>query len=126
MVHQRAEQSTVAAFIAGFFDAEIRAWRGEEPLYKVFWVYGVVVSFIMAIFFGAALYAKRAGLQEALLVLFAVYTIWILVSVWRCAKNTQEAYWGLLARQLTVIWAGNALMLLFFLQIDVIERLFGR
>ena len=73
MLQQREDRSTVAAFGADCFDTEIRAWRGEEPLYKVFWGYGVVVSGIMATFYGAALYAKRAGLQQALLVCFAAY-----------------------------------------------------
>jgi hypothetical protein len=125
MLQQRAVQSIGAASVAAFFQTEIRAWRGEEPLYKVFWGYGVIVSGVTVIFYGAALYAQRVGLQQALLICFAGYTVWILVSVWRCAKNAREPYWGTLARQLTVVWAGNAAMLGFFLEADVIERLFG-
>jgi hypothetical protein len=108
-----------------FFGAEIRAWRGDLALYKVFWGYGVIGSAILAFFYGVALATQRAGLQQALLLCFAGYTVWILVSVWRCAENSQEEYWGLLARQLTVVWAGNAIMLLFFLEIDVLKRLLG-
>ena len=37
-------RSKLTKFAADFFAAEIRAWRGEEPLWKVFWVYGVATS----------------------------------------------------------------------------------
>ena len=116
-------RTIVATFIASFFGMEIRAWRGEVLLYKVFWVYGVIGGGIMVIFYGAALYGRRVGLQQILLLCFAGYTVWVLVSIWRCAENTHEAYWALLARQITVVWAGSAIMLLLFLEIDVLELL---
>jgi hypothetical protein len=37
-------RSGITTFAADFFAAEIRAWHGEEPLWKVFWVYGVATS----------------------------------------------------------------------------------
>ena len=123
MIQPHTDRSTPARLFVRFFDAEIRAWRGDLALYKVFWSYGVIGSAILAFFFGIALATQRASLQQALLPCLAGYTVWILVSTWRCAKNTREEYWGLLARQLTVVWAGNAIMLLFFLEIDVLERL---
>ena len=30
--------------VRAFFEPEVRAWRGQQPLWKVFWVYGVVLS----------------------------------------------------------------------------------
>jgi hypothetical protein len=126
MMRQSRHTRTVATtFVASIFDTEIRAWRGEILLYRVFWIYGVIGGAIMAILYGVALYDCRVGLQQVLLLCFAGYTVWVLVSIWRCVENTQEAYWGLLARQITVVWAGNAILLLFFLEIDVLERLFG-
>lgn len=124
MARETEDRSTAAASVVDFFDTEIRAWRGEEPLAKVFWGYGVALSSLLSILYGAALYAKRAGLQEVLLLCFAGYSVWVLVSIWRCVENTRQALWGVLARQLTVIWTGNVLMLLLFLEIDVIARLF--
>jgi hypothetical protein len=124
MTRETEDRSTAAAFVADFFDTEIRAWRGEEPLGKVFWGYGVAISSLLAVLYGAALYAGRAGLQEFLLLCFAGYSVWVLVSIWRCVENTRQALWGVLARQLTVIWAGNVLMLLLFLETDVMARLF--
>jgi hypothetical protein len=124
MARETEDRSTAAAFLADCFDTEIRAWRGKEPLGKVFWGYGVAISSLLAILYGAALYAGRAGVQEFLLLCFACYSVWVLVSIWRCVENTRQAIWGVLARQLTVIWTGNVLMLLLFLEIDVIARLF--
>lgn len=113
----------VATFIACFFGMEIRAWRGDVLLYEVFWVYGVVGGIIMVISYGAALYERRVALQQILLLCFAGYTVWVLVSIWRCAENTHEAYWAVLARQITVVWAGSAILLLLFLEVDVMELL---
>jgi hypothetical protein len=124
-VRERDDRSRAAAFFADLFGAEIRAWRGEAPLAKVFWGYGVAVSGLLAGLYGGALYARRAGLQQVLLLCFAAYSLWVLVSIWNCVENTRHAHWSALARQLTVIWAGNALMLIMFLEIDVLGRLLG-
>ena len=37
-------RSHVSKFATDFFAAELRAWRGEQPLWKVFWVYGVATA----------------------------------------------------------------------------------
>jgi hypothetical protein len=124
-VQERAARSPVSHLLGGFFDTEIRAWRGEEPLWKVFWFHGVLVCNILAVLYGTTLYAERAGLQQVLLVSIAAYTAWVLIAAWRCADNTQQSYWGVLARHLIVVWAGNTVMLLPFLEIDAIERLLG-
>ena len=44
MLRGKMDRSRIAKFAAKFFTAEIRAWHGEEPLWKVFWVYGVATS----------------------------------------------------------------------------------
>jgi hypothetical protein len=58
------------------------------------------------------------GLSRALawVALGAIYTVWILVSIWRCAGNIDSPaplgvprdVWSMLARRLTVAWAINA------------------
>ncbi len=121
----RDDRSTAAALFVGFFAAEIRAWRGEAPFAKGFWGYGVAISNLLAGLYGGALYARRAGLQQFLLLCFAAYSVWLLVAMWQCVDNTRRARWSALARQLTVIWAANVLMLLPFLELDVIRRLLG-
>ncbi len=112
----------ISTFAADFFAAELRAWRGEQPLWKVFWIYGVATSSALIVLYVTAFYADRIALRQALLPCFALYTVWILVSIWRCANNTQEKIWGLLARLLTVAWACNTIMILVFLQLNLITR----
>jgi len=115
-------RSRVAKFAAEFFAAELDAWRGEQPLWKVFWIYGVATSVVLITFYVIAFYVDRIALRQVLLLCFAPYTAWILVSVWRCANNTRERFWSLLARLLTVAWACNTIMVLVFLQLNLIIK----
>jgi hypothetical protein len=126
MVRDRKNEAIISNFVGKFFATEVRSWHGEEPLWKVFWIYGVVRSGIIAAFYAVAIYAGYVLLQQILLLCFAAYTIWILVSVWRCANNIKERSWGLLARLLTVAWAGNTTMVLIFLQFDLLTKYLGR
>ena len=114
--------SSITEFAAAFFAAELRAWRGEQPLWKVFWAYGVVTSSVLVTFYIIAFYVDRIALRQVLLLCFAPYTAWILISVWRCANNTEERIWGLFARFLTVAWACNTIMILVFLQFNLIIK----
>src|SRR3974390_125738 len=101
--------SAITSFAAQFFAAELRAWRGEQPLWKVFWLYGVVTSSALIAIYVIAFFIDRVTLRQVLLFCFAPYTAWILVSVWRCANNTHEWFWTLLARFLTMAWACNTI-----------------
>lgn len=102
-----------------FFEPELRAWFGVAPLRRVFWGYGVFASSVLAGIYALAIIEHRLVLQQALLVFFAGYTVWVLVSVWRCSENA-EAHWRLIARSLTITWATNATMVGIFLQLDLI------
>src|SRR5664279_2270012 len=113
-------RSRITKFATKFFAAELRAWRGEQPLWKVFWVYGVVTSGVLITFYVIAFYVDRIALRQILLFCFAPYTAWILISVWRCANNTEERIWGLFARLLTVAWACNTILILIFVQFNLI------
>jgi hypothetical protein len=115
-------RSRVTKFAADFFAAEIRAWHGEEPLWKVFWVYGVATSVTIVTLYIIAFYDGHMALRQVLLPCFAAYTAWILISVWRCASNTKEKLWGTLARFLTVAWAANTILVLTFLQLNLLMK----
>lgn len=122
MRHGRTGRTRVVKFAADFFAAEIRAWRGEEPLRKVFWANGVATSVVIVVLYVTALYDGRIAQRQVLLPCFAAYTAWILVSVWRCAGNTEEKLWGTLARFLTVAWAANTILVLTFLQLNLLIK----
>jgi len=115
-------RSRLAKFAADFFAPEIRSWRGQQPLWKVFWLYGVATSGVMITFYVLGFYLDHVALHQVLLLCFAPYTAWILVSVWRCANNTEERIWGSFARFLTVAWACNTILVVVFLQINLIIK----
>ena len=107
-----------------FFAPEVRAWRGEQPLWIAFWGYGVLGSVALAMLWALSLYLGRTGLQEALLLCIAAYTFWALVALWRSSKPVLDTMWGALARQLTVAWAVNVILILGFLQLDLVSSYF--
>ena len=51
----------------------------------------------------------------------AAYTVWIVVSVWRCAFNVEKPLYGHMARALTVAWAINAVLVLGFLELQFLQ-----
>lgn len=82
---------------------------GQGSLWRIFWLWGVVVSWILFALFLAAV--QGVGITWGLFLVSAVvmlpYTVWILASVWQCAYNCGNPFWGLAARGLTLIWALN-------------------
>lgn len=82
---------------------------GQGPLWRVFWLWGMVVSWILFAVFLTAVQA--IGITWGLFLVSGVvvlpYTALILAAVWRCAYNCTNPFWGLAARGLTLIWAFN-------------------
>jgi hypothetical protein len=100
-------------------------WQGHGQLWKVYWLYGVLGSFVLALIL---LFLIRGGAIgsvwfQLVLLLLAAYTVWIVVSVWRCALNVENPMYGHMARALTVAWAINALMLVVFLEIQFLQAI---
>lgn len=54
-------------------------WRGNGPLWKIFWIYGVAVSVGLAALIATAAFQKWVGLPGliAMLVGLVRYTIWV-------------------------------------------------
>lgn len=98
-------------------------WTGRGPLWKVFWLWGVLGSWILAGLFGAtwSAFGMSWGLYLVTGVVMVAYSVWILVSVWRCAPNATAEHWGLVARFLTVAWALNILLVGAFLGLDLLS-----
>jgi hypothetical protein len=118
------ERPTLADALRVFFAPEIRSWRGALPLRTVFWGYGVLASLGIAAVYILSMDGGYLRLQQVLLPCIAAYTLYALVSIWRSSRNTDNPLWGLLARHLVVVWAGNTIMVLIFLQLDLIEKYF--
>jgi hypothetical protein len=78
-----------------------KAWRGEEKLWKVFWLLGLVVPFIFGILIRMlAFVSPLIGLLELLII---PYTIWWMIACWKCAWNSTSKTWGILARVYIVL-----------------------
>ena len=96
-------------------------FHGQGPLWKVFWLYGVIPSNLL---WGLALLMLGAGATafatSLMLMVILLYTAWIVTAVWRCADNVEDPRYGVMARWLTVAWAINTVLLVGFLQIDVL------
>ena len=90
---------------------------GEAPLWRVFWLYGVFPSNALWIVILALLYTAAPAV---LLVALLLYTAWILLGVWQCADNVENALYGVIARWLTVAWAVNTVLLVLFIQLELL------
>ncbi len=97
-------------------------WRGERRLWVVFWVYGVLLSTIVTGVFLAQLATENPipGLKQFLIVAFIPYTVWVPVSIWRCAFNVENELYGHMARILTIAWAINATLLIISAELGLI------
>ncbi len=97
-------------------------WRGEGRLWVVFWIYGVLLSIIVAGVFLAQLATEDPipGLKQFLIVAFIPYTVWVLVSIWRCAFNGENKLYGHMARALTIAWAINGTLLIISVELGLI------
>jgi hypothetical protein len=80
----------------------LRIWRGEERLWKVYWLVAILGGWALSTLIGAMV---RTGflndlLGLAVLVIFAGYCG---VGVWRCAFNVQRVIWGYAARTIIAV-----------------------
>jgi len=79
----------------------IRAWKGEEKLWKVFWFGGVIIDA------GFTSIKKILGHTEFTDALFAIsagiYLVWLFVSEWRCAFNAKWNGWGYIMRGFIIL-----------------------
>ena len=63
----------------------------------------------------------QAKFGPSLLVFLLVYTAWIVLAVWRAAPNASDPRYGVLARALTVVWAINTVLVVFFLELQLLR-----
>ncbi|MCC7346650.1 MAG: hypothetical protein IT538_04560 [Variibacter sp.] len=124
-LHSQSDPSPPSSFIQAFFAPEIKAWRGERPLWIVFWVYGAAASTAFGLLYIRSLFGQHILLEQALLPSFAAYTFWVIVSLWRSSAPISNTLWGALARQVAVVWALNAILMVTFLQIELMKVYVG-
>jgi hypothetical protein len=109
----------ITAFTLAAFQPQVRAWRGEAPLWETFWIQGVSVSALLGLSFVAALLNHSTGVARALLLVLVAYTGWVVVAIWRCAERAESSRWSVMAQALSIAWALNTLLLSAFLAITL-------
>ncbi|KPK17300.1 MAG: hypothetical protein AMJ67_13705 [Betaproteobacteria bacterium SG8_41] len=86
-------------------------WRGDVPLVKTYWLFGVVVGICFAITFAFIEYQSE-GLSEGfgplfiigLIVLYFVYVAFINVAIWRSSnKYKGPKRWAILAKVMVIV-----------------------
>ncbi len=119
MSHQQEHTNVLQERLARIFESQIRSWNGNARLSKVFWRDGVLTSSILILLYAVTINTQHLVAEQFLLVLFGFYTIWILVSIWRCSAAV-DTFWSLLARFLTIAWAANVAFVLLFRQLELL------
>jgi hypothetical protein len=66
-----------------------RAWRGEAELGGLFWIDGVLASSLLVALYATTVVLGQRFAEQVLLILCAGYTLWILVSIWRCSQASE-------------------------------------
>lgn len=93
----------------------------RTPLARVFWVYGVIPSNLL---WGVTLYLIAVGADMAavslMFLVLLMYTAWVVLAIWNTADNTQKPLYGVMARWLTVAWSLNTILMVGFLQLDLL------
>ena len=89
-----------------------RAWRGQEKLVKVFWIYGtapygffLLLAYISTTMLFHAIISEKTGafIGTLLHLIYFVYTILFFILIWKNAFNTKTKIWAYMARVFVVL-----------------------
>lgn len=78
-------------------------WRGEQPLWASFWLYG---GFFFSIIEAARTLVapmENVDITASFVMVLMIFFVWNLVAAWRSAFNCKNKKWGYIARILYVI-----------------------
>lgn len=94
------ERSKVPAVFKNKPQSLTAHWKGEASLASAYWLIGVLGGMVFSL-----LSIMLASSSAILLVFIAwiPYSIFALVSIWRCAWNSSWRGWGYLARSVVVV-----------------------
>ena len=95
-------------FINEIEDYLLSYWYGKQKLWKAFWLMGFVFQIVIYFFLYSILYiGTKIGLTWSIkIIIFLIsniYTIWILVSIWKCAYNVKDKIWGIVSRAIVIL-----------------------
>lgn len=87
------------------------AWSGNEKLSLVFWGYYISGQLGLGLLVGTLLVvipSETVQITAAVLLLLP-YVVWVSWSVWACAYNVGQKFWGHAARVVVVISVMSAI-----------------
>jgi hypothetical protein len=97
-----------------------RAWKGEERLWKVFWLYNILYMYILAQLSNFLLAVGASGEKNGFnntkvfvlisSLVFIIYMIWAVCSLWKCAFNVERKWWGYIVRTYVVLFVLGLLL----------------
>ncbi len=94
----------------------------RSPLWKVFWMYGVIPSNLLWLAVAWLVeHHQLPGATLGLLVFLLGYTAWIVAAVWQAAPKAKDPRYGVMAQALTVVWAINTVLMVFFLGLQMVR-----
>jgi hypothetical protein len=77
----------------------VSLWRGDVPLWKTYWVCGVLTNMLWLVVIALAVATNIQLLVFVLVVLNVIYSFFIMVAIWRSAgRYAGNRIWGDLAR----------------------------
>lgn len=80
----------------------LKAWRGEERLWKVWWLIGLPVRFVEQYLSRRVHTFDPTPAEMAVIALFVVIGIVWAYCAWRCSPNVSHPFWKFVARILIV------------------------
>ena len=85
-----------------------RAWRGEEQLWKVWWLIGIPQSAVLALLYVNVLGQKPQSVAyiPALVLYLMVYFEWVRMA-WLCAPNVKRGIWTAVSYVMIVLGVLN-------------------
>jgi hypothetical protein len=78
-----------------------KAWRGEERLWKVFWIYNFLIGIAMGM--PIEYIENLIALSIFFIAVFLPWGVWVTVSMWRCAFNSGWRGWGYIVRGIVIL-----------------------
>ncbi len=77
--------------------------KGREPLWKVFWLYTIVLGLVLTVIFGTVVDSLGTIGWTLVIALTALWGLWVLIALWQCAFQTEWRGWAYLARTAVIL-----------------------
>lgn len=81
----------------------LSSFNGHEKLWMAYWINFVVVNNAVSNLVESFVIYKNITIQIIASIVSLAVLIWGMVSVWRCAFNVKNHYWGYIARVMVVV-----------------------